>query len=781
MSSRWADWVTRYAGWCLLASCGITVLAFLALDQLRFESSYVALLPEDAPEVQQLELFEQEVGGSNELILTLSGGSASQRLEVGRRLVAAIEASPDFERADVELPTDFFTERALWLLPLSDLEELSQRLDQAVRDLMSGNPGGLHALRAFEERQRATHPDLLRSTFTSADGERLFVFVRPRSFMSDIAQAEAVMAELERRVAEITGTGPVSVQTAGRIPVILEENQVISEDMASASILAFIGIVLLLIGVTRQPAALLILGIPLIAGIVLTLACSLLLVDQLNLVSGFMIPVLLGLGVDFAIHIDLAFLRALHVEDDRRAAMRTAVQETLPPCILAGLTTAAAFFILISSTYQGISEYGLLAGTGILVMLAVTFVMVPPLAMFLSIRPARREVVSQRSVPLSPRFARSVLVVAALVTVAALLALPSLRFFNDFKALRGENQAEQAYDAVTQEVFGGQPIDPGVVLVSSLDDARRVEQVFAQHQAAQSDPDVPGALGRTLSLARLVPTDVERRRALLHQMAARLQPLPDRLLPTALRDELASFLALLEAEPWSARDVPDAFRRRLMSTSGDAYLVLAWPAHIPHSDAAITRWVDRMGAVMEEVQVTAEGAVFLDEHRVVAKMTELMAQDIPRMIAFSAVVVLILLIAHFREPRRVALAFAGLALGMLWMLGFMVAVGWALNLFNVVVLPTVVGIGIDNAVHILHGYDRLGRGSLGRVLATVGLAVALASLTTALGFGAMAIAHHVGIMMIGVLAVVGVSATFVATTVVVPSVLRVLENKKTPT
>jgi hypothetical protein len=93
------------------------------------------------------------------------------------------------------------------------------------------------------------------------------------------------------------------------------------------------------------------------------------------------------------------------------------------------------------------------------------------------------------------------------------------------------------------------------------------------------------------------------------------------------------------------------------------------------------------------------------------------------------------------------------------------------------VIPSVLGLGIDNAVHLQHRYSAEGRGSVALVLATSGAAAMLATATTAIGFGAAIVARHVGIETMGMTALVGFGSVFVATTVAFPALLRLLEGR----
>jgi len=99
-------------------------------------------------------------------------------------------------------------------------------------------------------------------------------------------------------------------------------------------------------------------------------------------------------------------------------------------------------------------------------------------------------------------------------------------------------------------------------------------------------------------------------------------------------------------------------------------------------------------------------------------------------------------------------------------------------MFNMVVIPSVIGIGIDNAVHIFHRYKHEGRGSIRLVIRTTGRAAFLASFTTAVGFGSSMISHNLGLRSMGFLAVIGIIATFLSATVFFPGMITLLEGRK---
>jgi predicted RND superfamily exporter protein len=131
----------------------------------------------------------------------------------------------------------------------------------------------------------------------------------------------------------------------------------------------------------------------------------------------------------------------------------------------------------------------------------------------------------------------------------------------------------------------------------------------------------------------------------------------------------------------------------------------------------------------------------------------------------------------FRNPKRVALVALPLVVGLLGLVAVMALWRLELNLFNLVVLPSIIGIGVDNAIHIYHRYRREGRGSVMLVVRYTGAAALLASLTTAVGFGSSMIAHSPGLRSLGSLAVIGIASTFASAVLFFPSVLSLLERR----
>jgi len=144
----------------------------------------------------------------------------------------------------------------------------------------------------------------------------------------------------------------------------------------------------------------------------------------------------------------------------------------------------------------------------------------------------------------------------------------------------------------------------------------------------------------------------------------------------------------------------------------------------------------------------------------------------------ALVVIFIILLLDFRNVRKAALAIVPLAIGALWMLGVMELSGLQLTMMNAMAVPLIIGIGIDDGVHIIHRYQIEGNKGHKTVFASTGRAVLLTSLTTMLGFGSLTFATYRGLGSMGISLFIGVGTCFLATILVIPAIMGIVARRK---
>jgi hypothetical protein len=128
--------------------------------------------------------------------------------------------------------------------------------------------------------------------------------------------------------------------------------------------------------------------------------------------------------------------------------------------------------------------------------------------------------------------------------------------------------------------------------------------------------------------------------------------------------------------------------------------------------------------------------------------------------------------ADLRELRVALLALAPLLIGVVWMLGAMVALDLHFNLMNLFVITMIIGIGVDYGIHVLHRFREAGRREGDDVVEAVeetARGVTLAALTTIVGFGSLATSHYPGLVSMGLVSIVGTLSTALVAVAVLPA------------
>jgi predicted RND superfamily exporter protein len=144
----------------------------------------------------------------------------------------------------------------------------------------------------------------------------------------------------------------------------------------------------------------------------------------------------------------------------------------------------------------------------------------------------------------------------------------------------------------------------------------------------------------------------------------------------------------------------------------------------------------------------------------------------------TLVLVYLILLLDFRSFKYAFIAMLPLATGAVWMVGLMQLFGFQLDMMNVMALPLILGIGIDDGVHVVHRWRIEGPRSARIVLSSTGKAVLLTSLTTILAFGSMMFSPFRGYASLSYALIFGVGACFFTTIIILPAFMGLLDKKK---
>jgi uncharacterized protein len=178
--------------------------------------------------------------------------------------------------------------------------------------------------------------------------------------------------------------------------------------------------------------------------------------------------------------------------------------------------------------------------------------------------------------------------------------------------------------------------------------------------------------------------------------------------------------------------------------------------------------------VARALERAVPGAQVLGYPLLEAEVRALLPADLLRIGGLSLLLVFGGLALHFRRPGPALLAVASVAVGLAWMSLACRLVGLPWSAYNLLVVPVLIGISIDESVFLIHGVQEHGgprRAALAATLGESGRAVLTTAATTAAGFGALAACAFDGLRAIGATAALGIGACLLATLVVTPALL----------
>ncbi|MGC1272461.1 MAG: MMPL family transporter [Planctomycetaceae bacterium] len=139
-------------------------------------------------------------------------------------------------------------------------------------------------------------------------------------------------------------------------------------------------------------------------------------------------------------------------------------------------------------------------------------------------------------------------------------------------------------------------------------------------------------------------------------------------------------------------------------------------------------------------------------------------------LGYLGMVVTMAAVLDFRNLRDAALTLVPpLAAGAM-SVGVLALLNQDFNAANLIVLPLILGIGVDNGVYVVHNY-RSQRGKPFTLDASTASAMVITSVTNMVGFGSLMLAAHRGLFSVGLVLTIGVACTLFVSLTTLPAIL----------
>lgn len=496
--------------------------------------------------------------------------------------------------------------------------------------------------------------------------------------------------------------------------------------------------------------------------------------DKLNIITSFLFAIIFGLGVDIGIHLMTRYIqdRALGMDLDR--VHRDVLTRTGKTCATSVLTTVSSFYILVVNDFRGFSDFGWIAGNGLIIALICYLVFQPCLILLIDRfhllgRGLFRSTIENGSRRRDVPFARGLLVTLAIFTVVTGFFVARLGFEWDFgklnmKIAEREVQKERLKGTV------GRVNTPAAYIFSSPVESREIGRILKERKAKDTGVST---IHFFRSYYDLISPEQDEKLAVIAEIGTLLDDDALNALDgdeKKLVDDMKK--AVAETERVRPDDIPLKVRELFWGNTDDRATHVGYVFPLAHLELNNGRIAREYRHDVGEINAFGRTYNAVSDNIVFAEVLTTLFDDSRVAISLSAAMLVILVWLHYRDFRRTALVLSALGLGIFWMFGLMGVFGLKLNFYNMIIIPAMIGMGEDNSVHVIDRFEEFGRRSMLDVLRTSGGAAFMASITTILGYAGLCVARHPGLNSIGWMAIMGLVACLLSSLVFLPVVLQ---------
>jgi hopanoid biosynthesis associated RND transporter like protein HpnN len=573
----------------------------------------------------------------------------------------------------------------------------------------------------------------------------------------------------------------------------------------------------------------------LIVGLAYTLAFATVTVGHLNILTITFVPILIGLAIDYGVHLITRYEEEMRHGKTREAALTKAMTFTGQGILMGAMTTASAFIAMAFTDFKGIQEMGVICGGGLLLCLVPMMTLLPALLLR-----GQQDVIDHATREDEHRarienlwLQRPALVVG--VTVAlGVLALTQIDRGNvkfDYNLMELQSPSLSSVVFEQKLAHADKSVLFGAIVATNLNDAISLQKRLGKLPTV-ADIELPLDM-----LYDFSPTNQNKKleliRGIKQEVASLKFRVPD-FKPVNINDLSATLYSLygycgaaLEENGNSDPELEQQFvslqkaieNLRKVMLQGDttalaehvdklAEFQQALFADVRETFQSLQNQDDRAPLRVEDLpqalrdQFVGETSKFLlqvypksdvwqranlekfvadlrtvDENATgtpvqLYEYETLLKNSYVQAAWYSLAAIAVLVFIHFRTLGSVILSLLPVGIGTLWLAGLM---GWfdiPFNLANIMTLPLVIGIGVTNGIQILNRFaEERTPGILAR---STGKAVLVSGLTAIAGFGSLILAKDQGIHSLGCVMSAGIATCMIAGLTFLPALLNLL-------
>jgi predicted RND superfamily exporter protein len=645
--------------------------------------------------------------------------------------------------------------------------------------------------------------------FFSKDHKALLIIAEPRQSAMDYIFAEQVMRWTREHIQSMTAEpdlrdSGVRAIAAGAYVYAEQEHRLIETNIRRISLISIVGNLLLCLLIYPRIPLLLLSLLPASLGIVWTTGVASFYPGEVNLISLSFIAILAGLGDDQVVHFfnrvpqEWAKASVLNDVTLNDAVLRT-FETTGLSVVLCIITAATATASLATASFKGLAEFGFILTVGMFMMMFHTLLTVPALMRlwWRVSKPRAPQTITFRLLPLIARksvdfvgrHTRLVVGLGLGMFLLSLVFLPSIKLEKHFEITGSDNPAVAAQNLLSAR-FGIEG-SPNVFLIAGGEQEvlGRAEELttrlydYQQHGVIKSifSPTIllPSARTQSERASSLAGVDfAASARALegaLRENGFRIEPVQpfiDRLQQLGQDRGRGSDPITLET---AAKFLPPGLLDSSIRKTGDGNYVAAITFYGTDPDAievvpesVVGSWRNQFGPFVE-----------FSFDKMNRDLQRQVLHDSSRALVWTAAGILLVVYLCFRNLRVSLIVLIPIIFGVVTTFGLLLLVRHHFSFMSITAIPLIIGIGIDNGIHLVRRYQENEANEILAVAKASGAALIQSNLTTIVGFGALMTSSFAPLVEMGLVTSLGVALALAGGLLLIPAVILLGERRRT--
>ena len=797
---------------------------------LKLDADLSHLLPEDTPSVKALEESYQRFGSTDRFMIAIQSEDANLVAALQDSISDFIHKNwkGDYVSTQVDNENQFFKDNALLYLPVKHLERIRDNLEDLqleigrkngplVVDLLESSSTdssttekkervwfsadipqelGLpdEAASAFDSffkkkttnngkksnkwDPKSTLPDNLKSRLIGSPrpdstGKILFngavraKLIKPSTdyeFVTHIlSRTDSLLAYFNSKTYSV----PTRFTVEGTYEGLKEVDEVANDSIFSFGI-SLVLIILLTMFFFRSVKGPILVTSTVLYACLPTLAFTAIFYGKLNPFTVFVASIILGIGIDYAIHILGTSQKLMSKYATLEEVLETAQRKMLKPFILASFTTIAAFLTLLAAHFRGFYEFGVVASIGVLFSMLTSVLVLPVFIKCMA--PDKSLVPKSWDEAKILKFFKYVAVAGFALGAVSLWYAQDVDFEHNLRNLRRvatvkQQKTNKIATSVTY-VDNRATSTPAAVMGSKPEQLDKLYDTLMIRLHTEKD----STLRSFLTLKTFVPAQDSQKQRL--EIIEEIRDLVEaRVFDKAEGEDstnIANLRKLANVEStFTAEDIPGWALDLLREKDGSYGKIGFIYGDFPSWDAnALHRFQRRYG----RWNFDGEDLRTFSSQFILSDVIDSVKQDSFRLALVIILVIIGTLIISFRKPKLFLAGSISFGMGVLLtlgLLGYLTATFefGKISIYNVIVIPMTLGIGIDATIHMITSWVSDKNLTLRQLMDTTGRNVMASSTTTIAGFVGFLFTTHRGLKGIGDLACIGI-AMFLVTSII---------------